>query len=198
MNKISSVGIAEFAKKSFAAAGRHKPMIDWEPVPFIKFVNKQFAEGHCQVFNAKSMSFCKYLFVPNFTDARPSHHRIDNSNYQWLRSAHEARTEKELPVLVRWFDLPVPLDPAKWLMLILYSREQLLKEATAEEAALVPQEEWNVISVMGLNEMVVPPMPPITMMRNALGIAEGGNGVALSREDYIAAADYWNINAMVR
>lgn len=197
MNTLSPIGIAEFAKKSFAAASRRKPMIDWEPAPFATFVNEQLVAGNCHVFDAKGMPFCKYLFVPNFTGAGPSHHRIDNSNYQWLRSGYEARTEKELPVLIRWFDFPVPLEPAKWLMLILYSREQLIAEAL-EDVALVPEEEWSVISIMGLNEMVVPPMPPITMMRNALGISEGGNGVTFSREDYIAAADYWNAYAMVR
>jgi Protein of unknown function (DUF3228) len=35
------------------------------------------------------------------------------------------------------------------------------------------------------------PMQPITMMRNALGKEEGGSGVPLDREKYIASVNYW-------
>ena len=39
------------------------------------------------------------------------------------------------------------------------------------------------------------PMAPITMMRNALGVAEGGSGVALDREAYIRSVAFWEANA---
>jgi hypothetical protein len=41
------------------------------------------------------------------------------------------------------------------------------------------------------------PMQPITMMRNALGREEGGSGVALSRQAYEAAVDYWQGHAAI-
>ena len=34
-------------------------------------------------------------------------------------------------------------------------------------------------------------MDPITMMRNALGKAEGGFGVPLAREKYMESVKYW-------
>jgi hypothetical protein len=41
------------------------------------------------------------------------------------------------------------------------------------------------------------PMQPITMMRNALGREEGGSGVALDKQAYEAAADYWQGHAAI-
>ena len=38
-------------------------------------------------------------------------------------------------------------------------------------------------------------MPPITMMRNALGKEEGGSGVKLDRELYKQSVKFWNENA---
>lgn len=35
------------------------------------------------------------------------------------------------------------------------------------------------------------------MMRNALGKEEGGSGVPLQREDYLAAVRYWKDHATV-
>lgn len=171
-------------------------MIDAPIQWFLDFVNNAIQEGKT-VEQASKMDFCRYIIVPNFTNARPSHMRIDNSNAQWLRSAYEARTERELPVLVRWLDLPVPPPPADLLLLILYSHEQLLKEAEHSKET-VPDAPWSIISIIALNEAVVPPMPPITIMRNALGIEEGGNGEALDKNGYAEAVAYWNQFAMVR
>jgi len=39
------------------------------------------------------------------------------------------------------------------------------------------------------------PMAPITMMRNALGVAEGGSGVPLDREAYRRSVEFWRSHA---
>jgi Protein of unknown function (DUF3228) len=67
----------------------------------------------------------------DFTDAKVNVLTITPENEGLLRSSYEARNEKELPVLQRYFpkdlvkddDLPV----AKYLDLILYSRDQIKK-----------------------------------------------------------------------
>ena len=41
------------------------------------------------------------------------------------------------------------------------------------------------------------PMQPITMLRNSLGRAEGGSGVALDREAYEASVKYWDVHATI-
>ncbi len=176
-------------------------MINMDSSQFVYFTNRELplGIGNKGCIAESSMDFCKYLFIENFTTAVVSHLRIDNSNAQWLRSGYEARTDKELPVLVRWFDLPCPLPSAKYLMLILYSREQLLLEcSTEDEKKLVPEEEWSIISVIAVDEKIVPPMPPITIYRNALGIEQGGNGVPLDEKEYLAAVEYWQEYAIVR
>ena len=52
---------------------------------------------------------------------------ITSENEGLLRSGYEARTEKELPVLNRWFPKESVGDTgeAKYLDVILYSREQI-------------------------------------------------------------------------
>ncbi len=39
------------------------------------------------------------------------------------------------------------------------------------------------------------PMAPITMMRNALGVEEGGSGVPLDREAYLRSVAFWSTHA---
>ena len=41
------------------------------------------------------------------------------------------------------------------------------------------------------------PMPPATMVRNALGIDEGGSGVPLDKEAYMKSVEYWNKYAVL-
>lgn len=193
---VGRIGLAEFAQKLFKTEGRRSSMIDLQPEAFLSWVNDHILAGAVKQADAK-MSFCKYLILPNFTNAHVSHVRIDNSNAQWLRSGYEARTERELPVLTRWFDFPCPVKQADLLLLILYSKEQLKLEA-ASSGDPVPDAEWSIISIIPLDEEVVPPMPPITAMRNALGVEEGGNGAPLDREDYLASVAYWETHAVVR
>ena len=52
---------------------------------------------------------------------------ITKENVGLLRSGYEARTEKELPVLNRWFPKEAVGDAGKaaFLDVILYSREQI-------------------------------------------------------------------------
>jgi len=198
---VKQIGVSEFGKKGFSDGGKKRPAIDMESSQFAFVVNGllPLGIGTKNSILASSMPFCLYLFVRNFTSAEPSHLRIDNSNAQWLRSGYEARTDAELPVLFRWFDLPCPLPVAKHLMIILYSREQLLLECKSdEEKSAVPDEEWSLVSVIALNEVIVPPMPPITIYRNALGIEHGGNGVPIDEKEYRSAVEYWEQHATVR
>ena len=42
------------------------------------------------------------------------------------------------------------------------------------------------------------PMQPITIMRNALGVEEGGSGVPLSREKYRESTAFWIENVAIK
>jgi hypothetical protein len=113
---------------------------------------------------------------------------ITDANRHLLRSAYEARTKQELPVLVRWFEGVEP-PVANYLLPILYSREQLAKEGEPIDA------DWGVVGCLYTMEPEEIPMVPITMLRNALGVEEGGSGVPLDREAYRRAAAFWDVHA---
>jgi len=132
--------------------------------------------------------FCKLHVHPNWTSTRCLTVPITDDNRHLLRSAYEARTKDELPVLVRWFE-GVEAPVANYLVVILYSREQLAKEGAPIDA------DWGIVGCLYTAEPEEIPMAPITMMRNALGVEEGGSGVPLDREAYRCAVEFWERNA---
>lgn len=132
--------------------------------------------------------FCKLHVHRNWTSTRCLAIPITDWNRDRLRSDYEARTKDELPVLVRWFE---GIDPpvAAYLIPILYSREQLAKEGTRIDA------DWGVVGCMYTMEPEETPMAPITMLRNALGVAEGGSGVPIDRTAYARSVEFWRTHA---
>lgn len=146
-----------------------------------------------------NMDFCKYLIIPNFTKCKSGSEEITISNYQYLRSGYSARRDGELPVLTRWFEFPVEMPPAKYLQLVLYSKDQLIKESQARNEEVGSDlEDWNIIAILGQNSGKIEPMIPVTMMRNALGMEEGGNGHPLDKEEYQKSVDFWSNRAVVK
>jgi hypothetical protein len=132
--------------------------------------------------------FCKLHVHRNWTTTRCLTAPITDANRHLLRSAYEARTREELPVLVRWFENVVP-PVADYLIVILYSREQMARENDAIDA------DWGVVGCLATAQPEEIPMAPITMMRNALGVAEGGSGVPVDREAYRRSVEFWERNA---
>jgi hypothetical protein len=72
---------------------------------------------------------------------------------------------------------------------ILYSREQMAKEGTPVDA------DWGIVGCLYTREPDEIPMVPITMMRNALGVSEGGSGVPMDREAYRGSVAFWERHA---
>ena len=64
-------------------------------------------------------------------------------------------------------------------------REQLAKEGPSIDAG------WGVVGCLYTATPEELPMVPITMLRNALGVAEGGSGVPLDRARYRRAVAFW-------
>ena len=109
-------------------------------------------------------------------------------------------------------------ERATWLDIILYSREQIEKEnaamagrpPSAAAPSLPPLSpslstgssdsrwRWGIVSIKPQSADSEVPMLPITMMRNALGVDEGGSGVALDRDKYTAAVEFWSRHANVQ
>lgn len=132
--------------------------------------------------------FCKLHVHRNWTSTRCLTVPITDDNRHLLRSDYDARSKDELPVLTRWFE---GVDPpvANYLIVILYDREQMAKEGTAINA------DWGVVGCMYTAEPEETPMAPITMMRNALGVSEGGSGVPLDRDAYQKSVAFWRAHA---
>ena len=132
--------------------------------------------------------FCRLHVHRNWTSTRCLAVPIDAGNRHLLRSGYEARNSDELPVLVRWFE---GLEPpvARYLIPILYSAEQLQREGQPIDG------DFGVVGCLYTMTPEETPMAPITLMRNALGVQEGGSGVAIDRGAYAASVAFWEIHA---
>ena len=180
-----SIVLTDFARpRLFPREPRRNTIQDITPAQFEQHLNDvpplQVLDGYAP--------FYKLHVHRNWTSTRCLAVPITGDNRHLLRSDYEARTRDELPVLVRWFE---GLEPpvADYLIVILYSREQLAKEGTAIDA------DWGVVGCMYTAELVETPMAPVTMMRNALGVEEGGSGVPLDRDAYSRSVAFWRVHA---
>jgi Protein of unknown function (DUF3228) len=146
--------------------------------------------------------FCKHLFIENFTEAKVSVLQISQQNQSLILSKYESRTEKELPVLVRWFpkELVGEIPRASILDIILYSYAQIQEENQARNDVdpVNYLYDWGVVGIKPQNEDYELPMQPITMMRNALGKEEGGSGVPIDRIKYLQSVEYWSNYCLVK
>lgn len=198
---MKKIGITKFAGRHFAP--------DFVGTRVVGLTSEQLVELANQVMEAGATlqegyaPFCKHLFVVNPSGTRAGVAEITPENAGLLRSDYVARRESELPVLVRWFErLEAPI--AAYLDLVLYSHEQLVEEADEEvkkdPAAFrdVPDAEWGIVSINAEVQPTESPMPPATMVRNALGKSEGGSGVPLNREAYTRAVEFWRTHAVVK
>jgi hypothetical protein len=180
-----SIVLTDFARpRLFPAEPRRNTIQDCTAAQFVQRLN---AEPPVAVLDGYA-PFCKLHVHRNWTRTRCLVAPITDDNRHLLRSAYEARTRAELPVLVRWFE---GLEPpvANYLVPILYSAEQLAKEGSPIEA------DWGVVGCLYTLEPAEIPMVPITMMRNALGVEEGGSGVPLDREAYRRSVEFWSRHA---
>lgn len=176
------------ASRDFAPSTEGRGLIGITPEQLAAYANtttEKFIDGYAP--------FCKHLFVPNWTATPVAAIRITRANQHRLRSGYIARTPEERPVLERWFEGIAP-SRARYLDVILYHRDQL----AAEGDDVMDKGEWGIIKVIGMRHPTEQPMLPITVMRNALGIAEGGSGVALDHDAYARSVDFWSRHAYAR
>lgn len=57
--------------------------------------------------------------------------------------------------------------------------------------------EWGIVSIKPQDVDYETPMNPITILRNALGVEEGGSGVPIDREAYMKSVEFWQNHALV-
>lgn len=180
-----SIVLTEFARpRLFPRKPRANTIQDCTAEQFVQHLN-----GHAPLTVLEGYApFCRLFVYENWTSTRCLTVPITAQNQHLLRSGYEARNRDELPVLVRWFE-GVESPVANYLVVILYSAEQLAKEGSPIDA------EWGIVGCIYTAEPEELPMAPITMMRNALGVEEGGSGVPLDRDAYARAVTFWDSNA---
>ncbi len=182
-----SIVLSDFAKKRLFPKNRLDKIQGVTTAEFQQYINDHepldTLDGYAP--------FCKLLVYKNWTDTRLMAIEITDNNRPQLRSGYEARTRKELPVLARWFEGIEP-PPASYLLVIVYDREQMHKEGDKIDA------DWGVVGVLPTAEARETPLNPITILRNALGVEEGGSGVAIDRKAYQQAVDFWDKHATWR
>ncbi|TXH74775.1 MAG: DUF3228 family protein [Lysobacteraceae bacterium] len=180
-----SIVLTEFARaRLFPSVPRGNSIRDCTPEQFERHLNDELPFRVLPGY----APFCALHVHRNWTPTRCLTVPVTEANRSQLRSAYEARTPAELPVLVRWFE-GIEAPRAEWLIAILYSREQLAREDTPIEA------DWGVVGCLYTLEPEEIPMAPITMMRNALGVEEGGSGVPLDADAYRRSVAFWERNA---
>ena len=177
--------LTDFARaRLFPRRGRSNTIQDVTPEAFERRLNER---APLRVLDGYA-PFCKLHVHRNWTSTRCLTIPITPDNRHCLRSAYEARTASELPVLVRWFE-GIEAPVAQYLLVIVYSSEQMAREGHPIDA------DWGIVGCLATAEPEEIPMAPITMMRNALGVAEGGSGVPLYRDAYRRSVAYWERHA---
>jgi hypothetical protein len=148
--------------------------------------------------------FCKYLVIPNYFDIKCAVREITLDVYPYIRTDYSQRTPDELAVLTRFVQLPPGFksQSANHIVFVLYSKEQLEKEFKPKVETDIfyfdDSIEWGIVAIMGTMEAKPDPLIPITIMRNALGIDEGGNGEKLNREVYIESVEFWSKYILIK
>ncbi len=177
--------LTEFARpRLFPRAARRNTIQDLTAAEFERHLNEH---APLKVLPGYA-PFCSLHVHRNWTSTRCLTVPVTDDNRGMLRSGYEARNSSELPVLVRWFEgIEPPI--AGFLIVILYNQEQLAKEGSPIDA------DWGVVGCMYTDSPEEIPMAPVTMMRNALGVDEGGSGVPLDREAYLRSVEYWSKHA---
>lgn len=226
--RLGSIKITDFGKRHFDPKFGGTKILNIEPVDFEQhlngFKNLYFDKpedrmidketGHVRVNILDGYApFCKLLVMANITDCKTGTLPKTIENAIYIREGYSSRTEEELPVHSVWLDLPVPAPRAKYTVSILYSKAQIDKEAMAtynkkikkggvDSIGLEKPEsfdaDWGVVAILGQMTPKEEPMKPITMMRNALGVEEGGSGVPIDREAYMKSVKFWSENLTVK
>ena len=182
----------QFAFRSFDKS-RNSNYINMDKEEFTKKANELY-KSKTQLVDGYA-PFCKHLFVENFVKGLKSCHlEINEQTEKLIISKYDSRQKNELPVLIRYIDLNSidreKIPDAKYLDLILYSKEQIISEMIemkAEEKDINEMKkkdfDWGIISIKPLNVDHELPFVPMTIMRNALGKNEGGSGVPIDRKN---------------
>lgn len=207
---MSIIGIESFCYRQFGVNNENNKStkLTCTPEELLHAVRAKINNNFEEHSEPGYAPFCRHVCLENngLTKSFSGTMRITNELLPYIRTGYIARRDNELPVLMRWLDktdMPQNLIDqnftnrqfAKYLRVILYSKEQCIKESEATGVPIsgieIEDAEWLIISVIAQDIKDEIPMNPITMMRNAL-ISEGGSGVDINKEKYAESVTYWD------
>jgi hypothetical protein len=189
---MKTVAINEFAKRQLNKA-------QWTYIPSVekfeeirklteeKINNNDFLDGYAP--------FCKLitLIVP---DINSTIAKITDDNKNLLVTKMTKRREGEEEYETTFFpEGTVDSLPAKHITVIVYSKEQMEKEAKEFEGEILTGADWDIVSVNSEPYEFTAPMSPITMIRNASG--KGGSGHQYTEDELKKSKDFWSKHALV-
>ena len=183
---MKNIKITDFARRHFKKEFKGTKILDKTPKEVESLINKlnpiKSIDGYAD--------FCKLLVFDNFTNAKPGTIEITDDIKPYIKSGYKSRNENELAILSRWVKLPYEVKKANYLIFVVYSKKQLIKESKDNSF----DGDWGVVAILGQNNKDEEPMKPETMFRNALGVEEGGSGVKIDREKYKKSVKFWENN----
>lgn len=143
--------------------------------------------------------FCKVLTIELSAEQRANpgailidRVKISEVNESEIVFSYESRAPGELRLPTRSYPCPrAERERANFLQVILYSDEQLAKEDKENPNRVVDANLWHVVLYRGQNTNDKLPMEDSTMLRNALGIEEGGSGVPIDPNAWEHCISHW-------
>jgi len=207
--QLGEIRLTDFVLRHFDPEFGGTKVLNLEPKDFEQYLNifsKQYFEKPEERWIDREKNilrvnildgyapFCKLLVIKNFTDAKTGTLPITEANYSFIRADYSARREGEFSVFSRWLELPpgVSKPQAEYLVVVLYSKEQINKEAEADyqkklasddidtigaEPPVPFEADWGAVAILGQMSYYEEPMKPETMFRNYMPIEFGGSGM---------------------
>ena len=126
--------------------------------------------------------------------------KIDDSNRHFLVSVYKARRPDELANLTRYFPVgSVELVVAEHIEVILYTKEQLIKESKNQDKKDYSGCDYDIVCVNAEPTEKSSPMVPNTIVRNYLGKDFGGSGTeGIDEEEYKESVTFWQEHAIIK
>lgn len=207
--RLGKIRLTDFALRHFDQDFGGTKILNLEPKDFEQYLNifskqyfdkpeERWIDRQKNILRVNILDgyapFCKLLVIKNFTDAKTGTLPITDARYPFIRMDYSARKEGEFPVFSRWLELPpgVEKSQAEYLVVVLYDKEQIDKEAEATYQKNLASDDidsigaeppapfdadWGVVAILGQMGYDEEPMKPETMMRNYMPIEFGGSGM---------------------
>jgi hypothetical protein len=196
MIELKNIKLSEFSLRHFDSGFGGTKILNIEPKDFEEKINHELSLSKKETIVHSIMDgyapFCKLVSIENFTDAKVGTLPITESNYIYIRHGYSKRREGEFETFSRWIELPVPAPKANYLIIVLYDREQIDKEAIADynnklaasevDSNLIEKPksfsgEWGIVAILAQNTPEEEPMKAATFDRNYMPIEFGGSGL---------------------